>query len=72
MKSQTKVKLIILLAITLLLSLLVVSGFQIVNIHQANKTIAEQQNQIQQLQQQLDNLNNQPGADHETITGENK
>ena len=72
MKSQAKVKLIILLAITLLFALLIVSGFQIVKIHQANRTISEQQTQIQQLQQQLDTLNNQPNSDHETITGDNK
>lgn len=70
MRSQSKVKLIILLAIISLFALLSVCGFQLVKIYQSQKTIANQQQQIYQLQQQIDNLNNQPESDHETITGD--
>ena len=70
MRSQSKVKLVILLAIILLLALLTITGFQLVKIYQANKTISQQKNQIEQLQQQIDNLNNQPNSDHEVITGD--
>ena len=72
MRSQAKVKLVIFLAIMLLFALLISSGFQLYKIHEANKTIIQQQNQIQQLQEKIDNLNNQPNSDHETITGDNQ
>ncbi len=71
MKSQTKVKMLISFAIIVLVALFVLIGFQLVNIHKANKQLKAQQQQISQLQQQIDSFEKQPGSDHETITGEN-
>lgn len=71
MKSQAKVKMLISLAIIVLIAMFVLVGFQIVNIHKANKQIKSQQQQISQLQQQIDAYEKIPGSDHNTITGEN-
>lgn len=71
MKSQTKVKMLISFAIIVLIALFVLIGFQLVNIHKANKQLKAQQQQISQLQQQIDSFEKAPDSDHETITGEN-
>lgn len=71
MKSQTKVKALILLAIIVLIALIGVVGFQLFKIIQANNKIENQEQQISNLQQQLDYYSKLPDGEHETITGEN-
>ncbi|MBQ8615857.1 MAG: hypothetical protein IJ415_04750 [Clostridia bacterium] len=73
MKSQTKVKSVILLAIVILIALFGLVGFQLFKIIQANNKIESQQQQIANLQQQVDYYNNKsPNSNHEIITGENQ
>lgn len=72
MKSQMKVKAVILLAITILVALFFVVGFQLFKIIQANNKIESQQQQISNLQEQLDYYTKLPDGEHESITGENQ
>ena len=72
MKSQIKVKSVILIAIIVLIALFAIVGFQLFQIIKANNTIENQQKQISTLQKQLDYHNNKsPEGEHEIITGEN-
>ena len=54
MKSQAKVKFVIFLAITIILGLIALSIFSLVKISQAQKEIASQSQQIEQLEKELD------------------
>lgn len=72
MKSQAKVKGIILLAIFIMIALFVVIGFQLFNIIKIKKEINAQQQTISELQQQIDYYEKTPNSEHENITGENK
>lgn len=71
MKSQAKVKFIILLSIMVMVALFVIIGFQLFKIGKVKKQISAQQYQIQQLQKELDYYNNIPNGPHNSITGEN-
>lgn len=71
MKSQAKVKFLILLAVIVLIALFSIVGFQLIKISQIKKEISNQQNQIDSLQQQLDYYEKLPSTDHDSISGEN-
>ena len=72
MKSQTKVKGLILLAITIMVALFVIVGVQLFNIIKIKKEINAQQQTISELQQQIDHYEKTPSGEHENIIGENK
>jgi len=70
MKSQFKVKTLILLAVIILIALFSFVGFQLVKISQAKKQIENQQQLINSLQQQIDAHQKNPDSNHDLITGE--
>jgi flagellar basal body-associated protein FliL len=70
-KMQKKVKALISISILFTIALLGLSVFFIVKINLAKNTIAQQQTQIQQLEQIIDHLNNPPSNNDQTITGGN-
>ncbi len=65
MKPQTKVKLIIFCAIVVVIALFLINIGQIIAIHNKDKTILSQQQQIEQLTQKSDYFEN-----HDTDPGE--
>ena len=72
MQNQKKVKALIICCIIAIFALITISISLIVNINLAKKEIAKQQNQIAQLTQQINNLNNPPSDnDQSIIEGEN-
>ena len=67
MQKQKKVKTLIFFSIIAIVALIVISISLIVNINIAKKEIANQQNQIAQLEQQINNLTNPPSDNDQTI-----
>lgn len=67
--TNTKVKLIILLAITLIIALFSISIIQIVSIYNKNKILTEQQRQINDLNNQLDYYKNQENDNKDSDVG---
>ena len=72
MKTQLKVKSIILLAIVVVIALFGLIGFQLFKIYQHTLTIQNQQKQITSLQEEIDYLKDKiPNENFDSITGEN-
>ena len=72
MKSQAKVKFLIMLAILILIALFSLIGFQLYKIIKTENRINAQQEQITKLKQELDYYNNKLiENEHNSITGEN-
>ena len=68
MTPQKKVKFLIGLAILIVIILFSVVVFQIIQINKTKTEIANQEKQIEQLQQELDyHKNKQPSSDYEEI-----
>lgn len=63
-----KVKALIFLCIIVLVTLIAISITLIVKINIANKNLIEQQKQISQLEQIIENYNNPPSNNNQTIT----
>ncbi|MBQ9795796.1 MAG: hypothetical protein IJW36_02385 [Clostridia bacterium] len=72
MKSQAKVKFLIMLAVVILIAIFALLSFQLFKINQIKKQIAIQKNQISNLEQQIDFYENkQESTEYDTITGDN-
>ena len=70
--NHKKVKALIIFSIMAIFALIVVSVALIVNINIAKRDLKNQQQQIAQLEQQINNLNNPPSDNDQTIVeGEN-
>ena len=70
MRSQTKVKFIISLAIIILVAMVCVVGYQLVSISKVRNQIRPQQQKISSLQEKLDSYEKTPNEEYEEILGE--
>ena len=69
MNNQKKVKALISFLILIVITLFVVSIFQIVNINKTKNKLIEQEKQIERLEQELDyHKNKNPNDDYEVIS----
>lgn len=69
MNNQKKVKALISFLILIVVTLFVVSIFQIVNINKTKNKLIEQEKQIERLEQELDyHKNKNPNDDYEVIS----
>ena len=72
MQNQKKVKKFIVCSILSIITLLIVSIVLIVNINKTNTELANQKQQIAEIEKQIENLNNSPSNNDQQITkGEN-